>query len=81
MLLTDAGITNPSIEAALVELLGTRIEDAVALDVPTALHPGPNGAFQARKVVAGLEERSPFTQLPMEVRRPIRTCRPSHRWA
>ena len=64
MLLTDAGITNPSIAAALVELLGKPIEESVALDVPTALHPGPNGAFQARKVVAGLEERSPYTQLP-----------------
>ena len=64
MLLTDAGITNPSIEAALVALLGKPIEESVALDVPTALHPGPNGAFQARKVVAGLEERSPYAQLP-----------------
>jgi len=64
MLLTDAGVTNPSIEAALIELLGKPIEQSVALDVPTAMHPIPNGAFQGRKVVAGLEARSPFTQLP-----------------
>ena len=80
MLLTDAGITNPSIEAALVELLGKPIEESVALDVPTALHPGPNGAFQARKVVAGLEERSPYTQLPWKVCGTIRTRRSSQRW-
>src|SRR4051794_36205372 len=36
LLLTSGGITNPSIEAALVDLLGKPIEDSTALCVPTA---------------------------------------------
>lgn len=36
LLLTSGGITNPSIRAALVDLLGKPIEDADALFVPTA---------------------------------------------
>lgn len=36
LLLTSGGVTNPSIRAALVELLGKPIEDSTALFVPTA---------------------------------------------
>lgn len=41
MLLTDAGIQNPSIQAALVEMLGKPIEECNALAIPTALYGHP----------------------------------------
>ncbi|WP_321163702.1 MULTISPECIES: Type 1 glutamine amidotransferase-like domain-containing protein [unclassified Nocardioides] len=48
LLLTSGGVTNPSIHAALVEMLGRPIEECTALVVPTAQwgHPmcGPVGA-------------------------------------
>lgn len=45
-LLTSAGIQNPSIHAALVELLGKPIAEARALCIPTALHPfGPAPSY------------------------------------
>jgi len=50
LLLTDSGITNQSIRAALVDLLGGPIADATALCIPTAAygHPaaGPRAAYQ-----------------------------------
>jgi dipeptidase E len=41
LLLTSGGVTNPSIRAALVDLLGKPIADGTALAIPTALwgHP------------------------------------------
>lgn len=36
LLLTSGGITNPSIEKALVEMLGKTISEARALCIPTA---------------------------------------------
>ena len=53
MLLTDAGIRNASIRAALVELLGKPIEESTALLIPTALHPIPGGAQQLVRSVFG----------------------------
>lgn len=53
LLLTDAGIRNASIRAALVDLLGKPIEEASALLVPTALHPIPNGARQILRSIEG----------------------------
>jgi dipeptidase E len=53
LLLTSAGITNASIEAALVELLGKPIAEATALIIPTAIHPFPGGAFGAWRAVSG----------------------------
>lgn len=54
LLLTSGGVTNPSIERALVDLLGKPIAEATALAVPTAQwgHPmcGPVGV---RRFVAG----------------------------
>lgn len=54
LLLTSGGVTNPSIERALVELLGKPIAEATALVVPTAQwgHPmcGPVGV---RRFIAG----------------------------
>jgi dipeptidase E len=55
LLLTSGGVTNPSIRAALVDLLGKPIADATALCIPTAQwgHPmcGPVGV---RGFVSGL---------------------------
>ena len=41
MLLTSAGVRNPSIEAALLDLLGRPVADCTALCVPTALYGHP----------------------------------------
>ena len=50
LLLTDAGIQNTSIRAALVEMLGKPIEECNALAIPTALyghpHAGPRMAYR-----------------------------------
>lgn len=50
LLLTDAGVQNPTIHAALVEMLGKPIEDCHALAIPTALyghpHAGPLMAYR-----------------------------------
>ncbi|MFG2935851.1 Type 1 glutamine amidotransferase-like domain-containing protein [Streptomyces sp. NPDC048282] len=43
LLLTDSGVTNESILAALVELLGKPIAEADALCIPTAGYGGPYG--------------------------------------
>ncbi len=58
LLLTSSGITNPSIEDALVELLGKPIADSSALVVPTGIHPFPDGPGGAWQAVSGTE--SPF---------------------
>ena len=42
LLLTSAGVKNPSIHTALVELLGKPIEEAAALCIPTASYGHPN---------------------------------------
>jgi dipeptidase E len=41
LLLTSAGIKNPSIHAALVDLLGKPVEESDALCIPTAQHAHP----------------------------------------
>ncbi|MFI6263124.1 peptidase E, partial [Micromonospora sp. NPDC051006] len=41
LLLTSAGVTNPSIRDALVDLLGKPIADSSALCIPTALYGHP----------------------------------------
>ncbi|MFJ8041125.1 Type 1 glutamine amidotransferase-like domain-containing protein [Kitasatospora sp. NPDC096147] len=43
LLLTDSGVRNESIRAALVELLGKPVEEATALCVPTGGYGGPYG--------------------------------------
>ncbi|MCY1145610.1 Type 1 glutamine amidotransferase-like domain-containing protein [Actinoplanes sp. Pm04-4] len=43
LLLTDSGVRNPSIRAALIELLGKPIEESDALCIPTAGYGGPYG--------------------------------------
>ncbi len=62
LLLTSSGISNPSIEDALVELLGKPIAESSALIIPTAIYPfrdGPGGAWRA---ICG-ETDSPFSGL------------------
>ena len=44
LLLTSAGVKNPSIHAALVGLLGKPIADSSALCIPTALYGHPQGS-------------------------------------
>ena len=52
-LLTSAGISNPSIDDALVGLLGKPIAESSALIVPTAIYPFPNGALGAYQCISG----------------------------
>ncbi len=64
LLLTSAGIRNPSIHAALLDLLGRPIADCNALCIPTAgyghPHSGPGNAW---KFVAGQEPDTPMCEL------------------
>ncbi len=53
LLLTSAGISNPSIQSALVDLLGKPIADSDALFIPTAIYAINGGAEIARKVICG----------------------------
>jgi dipeptidase E len=62
LLLTSAGISNTSIQNALVDLLGKPIADASALFVPTAIYALPNGPDIARRVIRG-SLGSPFCEL------------------
>lgn len=52
-LLTSAGISNPSIANALVELLGKPIAECNALIIPTAIYPFPVGPEMGWKAIAG----------------------------
>jgi len=51
LLLTSSGISNPSIEDALVGLLGKPIAESSALIIPTAIYPFPDGAAGAWRAV------------------------------
>jgi dipeptidase E len=61
-LLTSAGISNPSINDALVELLGKPIAESNALCIPTGTYPLPNGAEGAYKFIRGVA-KSPMCEL------------------
>jgi dipeptidase E len=64
LLLTSAGIKNPSIHDALVGLLGKPIADCDALCIPTALYGHPwAGPRQAWRFISGQEPRSPMVGL------------------
>jgi dipeptidase E len=64
LLLSSAGVTNPSIQRALLELLGKPIEESVALAVPTASYGHPHvSPHQAWKFIAGVEHRTPMVEL------------------
>ena len=64
LLLTSAGIKNPSIRDALIDLLGKPIADSKALCIPTASygHPRvrPEGTWA---FISGREPRTPMTEL------------------
>ncbi|NCD69369.1 Type 1 glutamine amidotransferase-like domain-containing protein [Mucilaginibacter agri] len=53
LLLTSAGISNPSIHNALVEMLGKPVAESTALFVPTAIYGIPNGGDIVRRVING----------------------------
>jgi dipeptidase E len=53
LLLTSAGISNPTIHNALVALLGKPITESSALFIPTAIYALPNGGDIARRVICG----------------------------
>ena len=63
LLLTSAGIKNPSIQGALVDLLGKPIVESSALCIPTAAYANPDGAFHAWRFIAGREPRTPMCEL------------------
>lgn len=52
-LLTSAGISNPSISDALLELLGKPISEASALFIPTGIYPFPVGPVMAWRAISG----------------------------
>jgi dipeptidase E len=62
LLLTSAGISNPSIHDALVDLLGKPIAESSALVVPTAIYPFPGGAGKAFQAISG-NAQSPLAEL------------------
>ena len=63
LLLTSAGITNPSIRAALLELLGKPIEACTALVISTASYPLRGGPQLAWSFIAGQEPQTPMAEL------------------
>lgn len=64
LLLTSAGIKNPSIHDALVDLLGKPIAECDALCIPTASYAHPlAGPGRAWDFISGQEPRCPMTEL------------------
>ena len=64
LLLTSAGIRNPSIHAALVDLLGKPIAECSALCIPTASYAQPlRGPERAWVFISGQEPRTPMVEL------------------
>ena len=63
LLLTSAGITNPSIHAALLELLGKPIEASTAIVNSTASYPLRHGSRLARSFIAGQQPETPMAEL------------------
>jgi dipeptidase E len=64
LLLTSAGIKNPSIHDALVSLLGKPIAECGALCITTAIYGHPHaGPIQAWRFVSGQEPECPMIEL------------------
>ena len=64
LLLTSAGIKNPSIHDALVELLGKPIAESSALCIPTATYGHPQaGPGAAWRFISGQEPQCPMIEL------------------
>jgi dipeptidase E len=53
LLLTSSGVTNQSIENALVDLLGKPIAESSAIFVATGIYPFPGGAGMAYRALTG----------------------------
>ena len=62
LLLTSSGISNTSIQNALVGLLGRPIAESNALFIPTAIYPFRNGPGSAFQAITG-EAKSPLCEL------------------
>ena len=63
LLLTSAGIKNPSILNALIDLLGKPIAQSNALCIPTAAYANPEGARNAWRFISGQEPQTPMCEL------------------
>jgi dipeptidase E len=64
LLLSSAGIKNPSIHDALVDLLGKPIANSNALCIPTATWAHPRtGPGHAWRFISGQESRTPMVEL------------------
>ena len=64
LLLTSAGIRNPSIHDALLDLLGKPIAESHALCIPTAGYGHPQGSpARAWSFISGREPRTPMCEL------------------
>ena len=65
LLLTSAGIKNPSIQSALVDLVGKPISEASALCIPTAMygHPWVGPGEKAWQFISGQEPSCPMCEL------------------
>lgn len=62
-LLTSAGIKNPSIHNALVDLLGKPVGESNALCITTASYAMPNGASLAWSFITGQQSTTPMCEL------------------
>lgn len=63
LLLTSAGIKNPSIHGALVDLLGKPIAECSALCIPTSSYGHRGGIARAYAFISGQEPRCPMCEL------------------
>lgn len=63
LLLTSSGVSNRSIEAALVDLLGKPIAESSALVSATGMHPFPDGPRGAWRATSGQSESPYFSGL------------------
>lgn len=64
LLLTSAGIKNPSIHQALLGLLGKPIAESSALCIPTALYGHPHGSPEGSwRFISGREPQCPMAEL------------------
>lgn len=63
LLLTSAGIKNPSIHAALLDLLGKPISDCTALAISTSSYALRGGVYRAWNFISGNETQTPMCEL------------------
>ncbi|MFI5708302.1 Type 1 glutamine amidotransferase-like domain-containing protein [Kribbella sp. NPDC051620] len=66
LLLTDSGITNPSIQEALVDLLGKPISESTALCIPTAAYAQNGGTGHAWRLISGNQPIGAMVELPWQ---------------